>query len=105
MLLKKNRVDRKSIEKIFKTGRFVNSPNLSFKFIINKDKIERRISFVVPKSVSKNAVKRNFLRRHGYFILRKHLADFPLGVNGVFLFKNFLTTELEKEIKIILNKL
>lgn len=106
MLLKKNRADKKAIEKIFKEGKFVNSPNLTFKFIlINKD--ERRISFIVPKNVAKLAVKRNFLRRRGYVVLKKHLSEFPLGLTGAFVFKKPINSilELENEIKTILAKI
>jgi ribonuclease P protein component len=107
MLPKKNRVDRKLIEQIFKIGRFVNSQNLSFKFLLGKDRAQKRISFVVPKSVSRSAVKRNLLRRRGYTALREHFNDFPAGLSGVFIFKTSTgtTPELEKEIKIILSKL
>lgn len=106
MLPKKNRADKKAIKKIFKEGKFINSPSLTFKFILNNN-TTTRLSFIAPKSIAKLAVKRNLLRRRGYSALEKYLKDFPAGVMGVFIFKkpeeNILT--LENEIKTILSKI
>ncbi len=106
MLPKKNRADKKTIEKIFKEGKFINSPVLTFKFIkISGDK--KQISFIAPKNIAKLAVKRNLLRRKGYIALREYINQFPVGVLGVFVFKkpeeSILT--LKNEIKNILNKI
>ena len=105
MLSKKNRVDKDTVEKIFKTGRFVNSPNLSFKFILDKNFPTPRISFIVPKKVAKSAVERNFLRRYGYLALQKYFHQFPAGILGVFVFNKNSIENLENEIKNILNKI
>ena len=120
MLSKKNRVDKKEIDLIFKKGRFVGSQNLTLKFFINLDKTkEKKISFITPKSVSKKAVIRNLLRRRGYAVLEKYMKQFPVAILGVFIF-NKKSTEffggrknkkykpilnLENEIKNILNKI
>ncbi len=85
MLSKRNRTNKKLVEKIFKEGRFINSPNLTLKFI-KENTIVPQISFITPKLVSKKAVDRNLLRRRGYFILRKYLTQFPPGFVGVFIF-------------------
>ena len=69
MLPKKNRADRKAVEKIFKEGKFINSQNLTFKFLPNSSTLPQ-ISFIVPKNVAKLAVKRNYLRRLGYSALK-----------------------------------
>ncbi len=100
MLPKKNRVDRKGVEKIFKEGEFLSSPNLSFKYVKGVAN-ERKISFVAPKSVAKLAVKRNLLRRRGYSALAKHLDQFPAGILAVFIFKKYQDdlSVLENEIK------
>lgn len=107
MLLKKNRADTKAVEKIFKEGRFLNSPNLTFKFILKGNSFAPQISFIVPKSVSKLAVKRNFQRRLGYNALKKHINEFPLGISGVFLFKKQQedSSTIENEIQNILSKI
>jgi ribonuclease P protein component len=107
MLPKKNRADRKAVEKIFKEGRFFNSPNLTFKFILKPNSSKTQISFVAPKTVSKLAVKRNFLRRLGYNVLGKYFNQFPSGTSGVFVFKKYQdnASVIDNEIKNILSKI
>ncbi|KKQ06331.1 MAG: Ribonuclease P protein component [Candidatus Nomurabacteria bacterium GW2011_GWC2_41_8] len=106
MLPKKNRADKKAVEKIFKTGRILSSLNLTFRFI-NTNSKEIRISFIAPKSIARLAVKRNLLRRRGYSILNKHINKFPVGLLGVFVFRKYQDDILiiENEIKNILNKI
>ena len=118
MLSKKNRTNKKLVDKIFKEGRFINSPNLTLKFIKDQS-VNSRVGFIAPKTVSKKAVDRNLLRRRGYFIIKKYLVSFPANFAGVFVFgkksmsifgekknktKNPILV-LENEIKIILSKL
>jgi ribonuclease P protein component len=107
MLLKKNRADKKNIDKIFEKGKFFNSHDLTFKFILNNDLNTPSISFIVPKSVAKKAVERNHLRRLGYSILKRHLDNFPAGLAGVFVFKKYQddVLTLENEIKNVLTKI
>ena len=107
MLPKKNRVDRKAVEKIFKEGKFFNSLNLTFKYILNSGFSAPHISFIAPKSVAKLAVKRNFLRRRGYSVLEKYINQFPAGLLGVFIFKKYQDdiSIIENEIKGILAKI
>ncbi len=106
MLPKKNRADKKAVEKIFKKGKFVDSLNLTFKFLIIPEK-ERKISFIAPKNIAKKAVERNHLRRLGYSALEKILNNFPAGIAGTFVFKRYENNILiiENEIKNILNKI
>lgn len=107
MLAKKNRGSKKDIDFIFKDGEFIASPNLTFKFILNNNSSIPRISFIVPKNVSKKAVNRNLLRRRGYAVLEKYIKQLPLGLIGVFIFKKYQDDILiiENEIKNILNKI
>ena len=107
MLPKKNRADKKVIEKIFKEGKFIGSPSFTFKFILINNSLQPRISFIAPKNIAKLAVKRNFLRRKGYIVLKKYINQFPLGTLGVFVFKKYQDDVLiiENEIKSILNKI
>lgn len=107
MLPKGNRADTKTVEKIFKGGRFLSSPNLTFKFILTNNYTVPRISFIVPKSVTKLAVKRNLLRRRGYSVLKKYINQFPVSLTGVFIFKKYQNDVLvlEDEIKDILSKI
>jgi len=106
MLPKKNRADKKAVERILKEGKFINSLNLTFKFLISPES-GRKVSFIVPKDVAKLAVKRNLLRRCGYSILEKYIKQFPAGLLGVFIFKKYQddVSILENEIKTILHKI
>ena len=106
MLKKINRADKKTVEKIFRDGKFLNSLNLTFK-CFKIPQVSKKISVIVPKSVAKLAVKRNLLRRLGYKALGKHISDFPPGIMGVFVFKKYQedTLTLENEIKNILTKI
>ena len=106
MLPKKNRVSTKEVNQIFKGGNFLNSPNLTFKYLKNNSQATK-ISFIAPKSVAKLAVERNFLRRRGYSALAKHFKLSPLGTTGIFIFKKYQDDILilENEIKNILNKI
>ena len=107
MLPKKNRADRKAVEKIFKEGIFLNSPNLTFKYLKNNNSFQPQISFIAPKNIAKLAVKRNLLRRQGYNILGKYINDLPVGISGVFVYKKYQNDVLviENEIKNILSKI
>ena len=107
MLKKQNRANKKDIDLLFKEGKFLNSPNLTFKYLKKKEITTPRISFIAPKSVAKLAVKRNLLRRRGYDALKKYLDQFPAGILGVFVFKKYQDDILliENEIKEILSKI
>lgn len=107
MLAKRNRADKKAVEKIFKEGKFLNESNLTFKFLLTTNSTIPKISFVAPKSIAKLAIKRNLLRRRGYDALKKHINRFPLGIIGVFVFKKYQDdiSIIENEIKNILHKI
>ena len=85
MLPKKNRIDKKLVEKIFKEGKFVNSSNLTLKFV-KKETGFPQIAFITPKTVSKRAVDRNLLRRRGYGALSKYIHLLPVNIVGAFVF-------------------
>jgi ribonuclease P protein component len=107
MLPKRNRVNKKEVDEIFKSGSFVNSPNLTFKFLLKKGIIGPKVSFISPKSISKKAVIRNKLRRIGYNILKKYKKDFPSELIGVFVFRKYQddVSIIENEIKTIFSKI
>ena len=84
MISKKNRSNRKDIEQIFRFGRSVGSFNLNLRFI--GDSKNKKISFIIPKTVSKKAVVRNLLRRRGYSVLKKHFNIKLPNIMGVFIF-------------------
>ena len=108
MLPKKNRADKKAVEEIFRKGKVVSSPLFTFKFVIADSKfLPPQISIIVPKTISKEAVNRNSLRRFGYSVLRKYIAKLPLGLAGVFIFKKYPSNIpiIDNEIKDIFNKI
>lgn len=107
MLAKKNRADTKIVEKVFKVGKFINSPVLSFKFKLNGGSATPRVSFIAPKNIAKKAVDRNAMRRLGYEGLKKYIKQLPAGLEGAFIFKKsgLSLKELENEIQTILNQL
>ena len=105
MLSKKNRVDKKTADLIFRSGKFVGSKNLTLKFIKN-DNTATKVSFIAPKSVFKKAVRRNFLRRKGYNALKKYFSKLPKGFLGMFIFNKNIDSDkqLEDEIEKIIDK-
>lgn len=106
MLPKKNRANKKTVEKIFKTGKVFNSLNLTLKFVKNESNTPH-ISFIVPKNVAKLAVKRNLLRRKGYIAIKKYFNVLPRGFSSVFIFRKYQDniSILENEIKNLLIKI
>ncbi len=90
MFLKKNRADKKEIAHIFSKGVFVNSNNITLKYLIqskaNNAHTIKHTSFIVPKSTAKSAVDRNLLRRRGYAVLANCIDHLPSGFLGVFIF-------------------
>lgn len=106
MLPKKNRADKKAVERIFKGSKIINSPIFTFRFTLTSNNVPR-VSFVAPKNIAKLAVMRNLLRRRGYAVLKKYINRFPPGLIGIFIFKKYQDEVLiiEDEIKNILNKI
>ncbi|MCE9585661.1 ribonuclease P protein component [Candidatus Nomurabacteria bacterium] len=123
MLPKINRVNKGQIDLIFNKGKYINSPNLTFKFIISGENKHSGFSFIVPKTVSKKAIVRNRLKRRGYAVLARYIDKLPSNLIGAFVFgkksansyglprkKNSKNSgkpveNLDNEIKILLNKL
>jgi ribonuclease P protein component len=106
MLPKKNRLDTKTVEKVFKIGSFFTSPSLTLRFLKGKEGLQPRISVVVPKSVAKKATERNLLRRRGYLALGGILDTFPTGFTGVLVFKKTIPLlEIKNETKTLIAKI
>ena len=106
MLPKANRAGTKEVDRLFKEAKSISSSILTFKYLKNNQK-QVIISFIVPKSVAKQAVSRSLLRRRGYSALAKHLHLFPAGIIGAFIFKRYQEdiTILSDEIKKILSEI
>lgn len=119
MLPKKNRVNKKEFANILQKGKFVNSPNLTLKFVFNKEATLPQVAFVAPKGIAKKAVERNLLKRRGYMVVKKFIQTLPSNFRGAFFFgkkshDNFSGRKnkdfnpllnLENEIKEIFNKI
>jgi ribonuclease P protein component len=106
MLPKRNRANKKTIDRIFKDGKFIRSGPLSFKYLINKGLNSTQMSFIVPKNTIRKATDRNLLKRRGYVVLKKHIGQFPIGLMGVFIFnKTISMSEIENEIKKNIHKI
>ncbi|MFA6354940.1 MAG: ribonuclease P protein component [Candidatus Paceibacterota bacterium] len=102
MLSKKKRVTKEIFQLILKKGIVVSGSFFLFKYI----PFERpSYSFVVSKKMVKTAIKRNFLRRRGYNILKQNNLK-PIA--GVFFYKkeaiNVENIRLKKDIENILEK-
>ncbi len=85
MLPKENRLDRRAVEEVFSRGRFVTSPRIAFRFIKTPGRI-KKIAFIAPKGIAKEATKRNLLRRRGYAAIKKYMDALPEGIVGAFIF-------------------
>jgi ribonuclease P protein component len=124
MLAKKKRIGKEFFSVCFPDSRRFNSPHLTLTVVKSKNwtngqseevsngRAQRtdnvgtgtpsRFAFSVSKKVCKLAVDRNRLRRQGYSIVGKHLAEIPDGFLFFFSFKKATypvsSVELEKEI-------
>mgnify|MGYP001611947044 CR=1 FL=1 len=106
MLPKINRADKKTIDRVFKEGKFLNSPSFTFRYL-RTEALTPRLSFLAPKSIAKLAVKRNALRRWGYRALEKNMQHVPRGLVGAFIFKRSPVDQqtFQNEIETILCKI
>lgn len=99
MLPKKNRANKKDIEKLFKNKGFLSSHTLTFRYsLLSRPGLDSRISFIVPKKVTKSAFLRNKLRRIGYLALEKQIKILSFPIIGVFTFIKIIKNEAEKDI-------
>ena len=103
MLSKTKRVTKDIFQTIIKKGNIVSGSFFLFRYVKNEIP---QYSFVVSKKIANRAVKRNFLRRAGYNILKKYDLK-PCA--GVFFYKkealNVKTELLQEDIDNILKKI
>lgn len=102
MFSKKKRVTKELFQAIMKQGRTLPGSLFVFRYMKQDNPA---FAFVAPKSVAKQAVERNRMRRVGYACLR----SFPINTSaGIFFYKkgsNKATTlEIKQDIKGILEK-
>jgi ribonuclease P protein component len=102
MLPKKKRVTKNTFNTIMDKGGIASGSFFVFRYMKQE---EPQYAFVAPKKIAKTAVKRNFLRRRGYNILRFYK---PISGCGIFFYKKEgLTASLEEiknDIGLILKK-
>ena len=87
-----------------KKGSVVSGHFFMFRYLI-KPQLGVKMACVAPKSVAKNAVKRNKLRRRAYSVLRKYPIK---GGQGIFFYKkegvNADFKEINEDIGFLLKK-
>jgi len=110
MLAKNRRIEKKFFSVQFRNSQRFFSTHLLLTVVKNENKKETessRFAFSVSKKVCKLAVGRNRLRRQGYAVVGKHLAEIQDGFLFFFSFKKATypvpSTELEKEIRGLLS--
>ena len=102
MLSKKKRVTKEIFQTIMDKGNIVSGSFFTFRYI--KQEIPQ-FAFVAPKKIAKNAVKRNYLRRQGYNVLRLYSLNSNAGI--FFYKKEALVAnklEIKRDIDFILKK-
>jgi len=89
MLPSKLRIHKSFFEEIFKKGFFYSGQNINL-VLLKKPEITKygsKFAFSVSKKNVKNAVKRNFLRRRGFSVIKNSKNDIKTGFLGVFVLK------------------
>lgn len=87
--------------KTYKFGKSYNHPELYIKSLKNGYKISR-FAVVIPKKVTKLAVKRNRARRRVYEILRTNQPNIVGGYNIIITLKSDLSSLTPKQLTDIL---
>ncbi|AKM83945.1 TPA: ribonuclease P protein component [Candidatus Campbellbacteria bacterium] len=107
MLNKKNRLTKEEFDIVFKNGASKNSNYFNIK-ILKTDNSEKKFAFAVSKKIIKGSIKRHFLKRRVYSIIRNSLENIPDGVSIIFFLKkegeNINFQETEKDIQNIIEK-
>jgi len=102
MLKQERRIPQSLFAQILKEGRSFHTKNLSLRVSSRKDQDKSTFSFVVPAKAVKTAVLRNFLKRRGRHVIKKHLASIKEGYFCAFFLKKELVDtpflDFEQEI-------
>lgn len=91
MLPKQKRITREQFKNTLPGGRSLYCELVSLRIAPFPGETSR-FSFVVPKAVSKSAIKRNLLRRRGYSVIEKHLQN----IKNAHIYAFFLKKGVEK---------
>ena len=102
MISKKKRVTKDTFQTIMEKGSILHGSFFMLRYLIQDTPA---YTFVAPKKIARTAVKRNFLRRRGYNILRSYKLNSCVGI--FFYKKEGLTAsfiETKKDIEFLLKK-
>lgn len=104
MLPKKKRITKQLFQDIMQNGKVINDPFFLLRYKVSKIP---QYSVVAPKSVAKQAVLRNKLRRQGYYVLNQY-PKLP-SILGIFFYKkeakNIDFKDIKKSINTLLGKI
>jgi ribonuclease P protein component len=87
MLSQERRISQSLFAQISKEGRSFQTPRLSLRISQRKDQGKSAFSFVIPAKAVKTAVGRNFLKRRGRHVIKKHLSSIKDGYLCAFFLK------------------
>ena len=87
MLPKRNKINKKLFNEVFKNGKTYHSNSLYAKISKLPTAQESKFAVVVPTKVSKKPTKRNKLKRQGYNIIKKHINEIKKGFVVIFFLK------------------
>lgn len=108
MLPKKRRVGKELFPDVLNKSKSFYGDSMSLRVFSVGYSNETRFSFVVSKKVSNKAVKRNFLKKRGYSVIKDISVNINKGFVCVFFFKKSALTlsyvDLKKEISSLLKK-
>ena len=79
MLSQERRISQSLFAQILKAGLSFQTQKLSLRICPRKDQRKSAFSFVIPVKAVKTAIGRNFLKRRGRHVIKKHLADIKEG--------------------------
>jgi len=102
MLNSERRISQSLFDQILKEGRSFHTERLSVRVCRKKDGGKSAFSFITPSKSFRTAVLRNFLKRRGRHVARKHLASLKEGYLAAFFLKKEMSSlpfpEFEQEI-------
>lgn len=107
MLPKKQKVDKKLFDEVFKNGRNYHSDFLFLKMsALEKQSDKSRFAVVIPKKISKKATERNLIKRKIFASLRENKGKIKTGFAVIIFVKkgieNLEYAEIKEEIYKIL---
>lgn len=109
MLAQKNRLTQKNeFVRVQKLGKYLDGESFGLGYFNRKDSDPIRFGFVISKSVSPNASKRNYIKRSIDETLRMNMVNIKNGFDCVFVVhpeaaKKYMK-DLMPEVVLILNK-